>query len=174
MSGIDSVNPQRIHGTVTSIGDMARKTPGMAFAAPAEQVEELRQHEQQRAAREAAGRRHAEDHPDQIYAQVVAGGKVVATVYGSGTAVFEQDIPGLALTANGEGLALADARLADILKASPGTVTYTDFKAPGTVSAGLPESARPQVTARGLNEMVRDMDWSLARARMAGGDTPAS
>lgn len=167
MSRIDSLNSYRVDGPVTSIAELAKNKPGFAMPATASQIEELKSHDAQMRAREAAAS-SVPQLPDKIYAQVVVNGEVVATVYDSGTASTQQNIPGLKLTEDGEGLALAKTRLAEITKAIPGKVVYDNFVSPSiTPSSGTPESALPKVTARGLNEMVQDMDWKLARSRMA-------
>lgn len=170
MSRIDSANPYRVHGNVMSMAELAKNKPGLAVQATPEQIEELALHDQQVAARQAAVARYAAGHPDQIYAQVVAQGKVVATVYDSGITVLTRDAPGLALSENGEGLALAKNRLAELMQAIPGKAIYSGFMAPPMPpSSNIPESALPAVTARGLVEMARQMDWNLARARMTLG-----
>lgn len=165
MSRIDSY---RVQGTIISFAELAKKKPDIAVAATTAQIDELELHGKQVAAREAAGAHYAARHPDQIHAQIVADGKVVATVYRSGTTVTQRDISGLELSETGQGVALAQTRLAELLQAVPGKVIYSDFQAPPMPpSSNLPDPAVPAVTARGLTDMVRDMDWSLARARMA-------
>ncbi|MDY0973633.1 hypothetical protein SOM61_01560 [Massilia sp. CFBP9012] len=70
---------------------------------------------------------------------------------------------------------LADARIADMLKAVPGELKYSDFTDPGGRSArSAPESAPPKVTARSLVQIMQDMDCQLARARMADDGTSAA
>lgn len=175
MSSIDSTNPYRVQGAVTSIAELARKKPGMVFQMPAELAAEAKLHDEQQAARREAEYLYAQEHPDQVYAQVTVGGKVVATVYDSGVTLFHEGGAGVDLTAGDAGLALADARLADILKAVPGEVKYDDFAPPNALSArGAPESALPKLTARSLVQIMQDLDWNLARTRMAGDDTPAA
>jgi hypothetical protein len=171
MSRIDSTPSFRVQGEVTSLGKLAKEKPGFAIPATAEQIAELTLHEEQTEAREAAAARHAEQNPDKIYAQVVVEGKIMATVYDSGFAATGQSIPGLKLSEDGQGLALAKTRLDEIIKAMPGKVIYSNFvpqmKAP---SSGIPESSLPKVTARSLSEMAQEMSWNLARARMDAAD----
>lgn len=168
MSRIDAASPYRITGQVTSMVEHAKNKPDMVYAATAEQIAELKLHDEQVAARLAAIQAYADAHPDQIYAQVMVDGKAVATVYDSGITMVMRNVAGLALTEHGEGLALAKARLADIAQAIPGQIIYSDFDVPpGRAPAGnIPDIGFPKVTARGLVEMTRDMDWKLARARM--------
>jgi len=168
MSRIDSANPYRVQGNIMSMAELAKNKPGFAVQATPEQIEELALHDQQVAARQAAVAQYAAEHPDQIYAQVVAQGKVVATVYDSGITVVTHNAPGLTLSENGDGLALAKTRLAELMQAIPGKAIYSGFTAPPMPpSSNIPESALPAVTARDLVEMARQMDWQLARARMA-------
>lgn len=172
MSSIDSTKSFPVYGTVISIAELAKTKPGLIRAASAEQIAELSLYEQQVQAREAATARYAQEHPDHIYAQVVVNGEVMATVYDSGIAGTVQNIPGLKLTENGQGLDLAKTRLAEIMRAIPGQVIYDHFvQPPGPApSSNIPESAIPKVTARSLSQMLNDMDWDLARARMASGE----
>ncbi|WP_036303607.1 hypothetical protein [Methylotenera sp. L2L1] len=173
MSRIDSANPYRVQGTVISIAELAKKNPNFVISATPAQIEELKLHDEQTALREAAGARYANQHPDQIYAQVVSEGKVLATVYDSGITTTQQNIPGLKLSENGQGLALAKTRLDELMQAISGKVIYSNFVQPKvSPSSNIPDSALPSVTARGLNEMVRDMDWARVRSRMVVDETP--
>ncbi len=170
MSRIDSGNPYRVQGPITSFSELAKKNPDMVFKMPDELVAEAKLHDEQMAARLEAGRLYAEQHPDKIHAQITMGGKTVATIYDSGVTRLEREAYGAQLTIDGEGLALADARIADILKAVPGAVKYGDFTDPGRLSArGAPESVLPKVTARSLMQIMQDLDWKLARARIDEG-----
>jgi hypothetical protein len=169
MSRIDSASPYRVQGPVTSFAKLAKTKPGFAIPATPEQIEELKLHEQQSQAREAAAVRYAEQHPDKIYAQVIVNGSVFATVYDSGSAGTQYAIPGL--SEDGSGLALAKKRLDEIVQAVQGRVVYDNFVPPlGPPPSTVPESALPQVTARNLADMARDMDRALARSRMAAED----
>lgn len=175
MSSIDSASPYRTQGMVTSIAELAKKKPGMAYQMPTELVAEAKLHDEQLAARAEANLRYAQQHPDQIYAQVTVGGKIVATVYDSGVTFFHEGRHAATLTEDGAGLALADARIADILKTVPGEVKYDDFVAPNALSArSAPESALPKLTARSLLQIMQDLEWTLARSRMGGDDAPAA
>lgn len=172
---IDSPSPYRVQGAITSLGELARKQPDLAFKMPDELVAEVKLHEEQMAARDEAARRYADAHPDKIYAQITVGGNIVATIYDSGVTHRERGAYGAQLSDGGAGLALADARIADILKAVPGEVKYSDFTDPGGRSArSAPESALPKVTARSLMQIMQDMDWQLARARMGDDGTSAA
>lgn len=174
MSRIDSGNPYRVQGTITSFSELAKKNPDMVFKMPDELVAEARLHDEQMAARLEAGRLYADQHPDKIYAQITVGGKMVATIYDSGVTHLEREAYGAQLTNDGEGLALADARIADILKTVSGEVKYGDFTDPGGRSArAAPESALPKVTARSLMQIMQDLDWKLARARIDEGASGA-
>eukprot|EP01034_Spumella_vulgaris_P040366 gene40366-49921_t len=166
MSRIESSNSFRVQGPVTSIAELAKEKPGFVIAATPGQVAELKLREAQMQAREAAAVRHARDNPDPVYAQIVSNGKVVATVYASGSAGTVQDL-GIKLAEDGYGLPLAKTRLAELSKALGGEIVYA--KGPVKAPAPLLESDLPQVTARGLNDMVHDFEWALARARMQGG-----
>jgi hypothetical protein len=167
MSRIDSSNPYRVQGPVTSIAELAKNKPGFVVPATAAQIDELQSHQAQSEAREAAGARQTAQNADPIYAQVVLDGEVVATVYASGIAATQQTIPGLKLTEDGQGKALAKTRLDEIMKAIPGAAIYDNFVRPASApSSAIAEAAPPTVTARGLNDMVRDLDWDLARSRM--------
>jgi len=166
MSRIESSSSFRVQGPVTSIAELAKDKPGFVIAATPEQVAELKLREAQMQAREAAAVRHARENPDPVYAQIVSNGKVVATVYASGSAGTVQNL-GIKLTEDGYGLPLAKTRLAELSKALGGEIVYA--KGPVKAPAPLLESNLPQVTARGLNDMVHDFEWALARARMQGG-----
>jgi len=171
MSSIDSASPYRVQGPVTSFGELAKTKPTIATAMPEEFVAELKLHEEQVEARRRAQFEYGRANPDQIHAQVSLGGKVVATVYESGITSLERGAYGANLTEHGDGLDLAKARVADILKAAGGEVRYSDFEAqPGWVASNVPESVLPKVTARGLIDLLRAMDWDQARARMVTGD----
>lgn len=175
MSRIDSANPYRIQGAATSFNELAKSKPMYAYAMAAEHVAELKLHDEQVDARLAASKKYAFENPDQIYAQVSVNGKVVATVYESGVTSLERDAYGATLTEDGVGQSLADARIADILKAVPGEVRYSDFEArPGVVASNIPESALPKVSARGLMDLWRAMDWEQARVRMGADDNPTA
>ncbi|KQV82324.1 hypothetical protein ASD15_09785 [Massilia sp. Root351] len=166
MSRIESSNSFRVQGPVASIADLAKDKPGFVLPATPEQVAELQLREAQMQAREAAAVRHARDNPDRVYAQIVTNGEVVATVYASGAAGTVHKL-GVKLTQDGYGLPLATTRLAELSKATGGEIVYA--KGPVAAPAPLMESDLPQVTARGLNDMVQDFEWALARARMEGG-----
>lgn len=175
MSRIDSPSPYRVQGTPVSVTELAKTKPGMVFQMPAELVAEAKLHEEQMAARIEANRRYGEQHPDQVYAQVSVGGKIVATVYDSGVTHFHEDSHGATLSDGDPGLELADARIADILKVVQGEVKYDGFVAPAGGSArGAPESALPKLTARSLVQIMQDMAWNLARSRMGADDKPAA
>ncbi|WP_312183592.1 hypothetical protein [Massilia timonae] len=174
MSRIDFASPYRVQGTITSFGELAKKNPDVVYKMPDELVAEARLHDEQMAARLEAGRRYADLHPDKIHAQITLGGKTLATIYDSGVTHLEREAYGAQPTNDGEGLALADARIADILKAIPGEVKYRDLTDPGGRSArAAPASALPKVTARSLMQILQDLDWKLARARIDEG-TPGA
>ena len=171
MSRIDSANPYRIQGPVTSFGELGKTKPTIATAMPEEFVAELKLHEEQVEARISAQFAYGQANPDQIYAQVSLGGKVVATVYESGITSVEHAAYGAELTEHGSGLDLAKARLAGIMEAVEGEVRYSGFEPqPGWVASNIPESVLPKVTARGLIDLWRAMDWDQARARMGTGE----
>lgn len=166
MSRIDSAPPYRVEGPVTSIAELAKSKPGLVTQLSADQIAELKLHDEQAQAREAASQRYAEQNPSKIFAQVLVQGKVFATVWDSGSAGTQYAIPGL--SEGNAGVDLARRRVADIVKAVGGQVSYANFQAPaGPAPAVVPESALPKVTARGLNDMVQDMNWALTRSRMS-------
>lgn len=147
----------------------------MVYQMPAELVTEAKLHDEQVAARAEASLRYAQQHPDQVYAQVTVGGKIVATVYDSGVTIFHEGCGNVKLTDGNPGFALADARIEDILKVAPGEVKYADFVPPNVLSArAAPESALPKLTTRSLMQIMQDLDWNLARTRMGGDDAPAA
>ncbi|WP_306397807.1 hypothetical protein [Telluria beijingensis] len=167
MSRIDSANPYRLQSPVTSFTELAKTKPTIATPMPEEFVAELKLHEEQVAARIEASYNYGKANPDQIYAQVSVGGKVVATVYESGITSLERGAYGTNLTEDGAGLDLAKARLADIMEAVEGEVRFSDFEPQaGWVASNIPELVLPKVTARGLVDLWRAMDWDLARSRM--------
>ncbi len=173
MTRIDSASSYRVQGPVMSIAELAKTKPGFVIPASPEQIAELKLHDEQTQAREAATTRYAEQHPDHIYAQVIVDGKVFATVYDSGIAGTAYAIADL--SEDGSGLDLAKKRLGEIVKAVHGQVVYSGFQpppgpAPSTMSEEA-ERALPKVTARGLGQIMQDMDWALARSRMAADDT---
>jgi hypothetical protein len=173
MSSIGSSTSFRFEGQVISIAELAKTKPGLIRAATPEQIAELSLYEKQTQEREAAVNRYAREHPDHIYAQVMVNGEVAATVYDSGIAGTVQNIPGLKLTEDGQGLDLAKTRLAEIMRAIPGKVIYDHFvEPPGPApSSNIPDWAIPKVTARNLSQMLQDMDWSAARTRMANDES---
>ena len=67
MSRIDSTPSFRVQGEVISLGKLAKEKPGFAIPATAEQVAELKSHDEQSQAREAAAVAPAEavGGPDQ-------------------------------------------------------------------------------------------------------------
>lgn len=167
MSRIDTSSPYRVQGPVISFAELAKTKPGLVIPMPPEQMEELKLHDQQTQAREAAAASYAAQHPDKIYAQVIVNGSVFATVYDSGTAGTQYVIPGL--SEDGSGLELAKKRLGEIVRAVKGQVVYDNFVPPlGPAPSTLPESALPQVSARGLADMAHEL--ALARSRMAAQD----
>ena len=173
MTRIDSTSSYRVQGPVISIAELAKTKPGFVIPASPEQIAELKLHEEQMQAREAAVARYAEQHPSSIYAQVIVDGKVFATVYDSGFTSTEYAIAGL--SEDYAGLGLAKRRLGEIVKAVDGQIVYSGFQpppgpAPSTMSEEA-ERALPKVTARGLSQIMQDMDWALARSRMAAADT---
>jgi hypothetical protein len=170
MTRIDSTSPYRVQGSVISVAELAKQKPGFVIAATPEQVEELKLHDEQSQAREAAVAQYAEQNPSKIFGQVLVRGEVIATVYDSGSAETQQDIDGLQLTEEGSGLELARTRLGEIMQAVKGQVIYSNFVArQGPAPAVMQEAALPQVTARSLNQMAREMDWALMRSRMING-----
>jgi hypothetical protein len=170
MSSINSSSAYRVQGGVTTATEIAKQKPGFVTAATAEQVQELKLHDEQTQARAAAVAHYAEQNPSKIFGQVMVNGKVIATVYDSGSAETQQNIPGLKLTEEGNGLELARTRLKEISQAVKGQVIYSDFvPQQGPAPALAQETALPQVTARSLNQMARDMDWALMRSRMING-----
>jgi len=175
MSSIDSFSPYRVQGTIASMAELAKKKPDMVYKMPDELVAEAQLHDEQLAARREANLRYAQQYPDKIYAQVTAGGKIVATVFDFGVTHFHEGTYGASLTEEGEGLALANARIEDILKAVKGEVSYDNFVAPDMgVARGAPEAALPKLTARSLMQIMQDLDWQLVRAQADGRDAPAA
>lgn len=167
MSTINASSIYRVQGNVMKIADIAKEKPGFVIPATEEQIQELKLHDEQTRQREAAVAQYAEQHPSKMFGQVIVNGEVIATVYDSGSAETRQQIAGLKLTEDGSGLDLARTRLDEITKAVKGQVIYSNFVTrPGPASAVVSESALPQVTARSLNQMAREMDWALMRSRM--------
>lgn len=167
MSTINASSAYRVQGNVMKIADIAKEKPGFVIPATEAQIQELKLHDEQTRQREAAVAQYAEQHPSKIFGQVIVNGEVIATVYDSGSAETQQQIAGLTLTEDGSGLDLARTRLDEITKAVKGQVIYSNFvPRPGPAPAVVPESALPQVTARNLNQMAREMDWALMRSSM--------
>lgn len=171
MTRIDSANPYRVQGTIISFAELAKTKPGFIIAATPEQIAELKLHEEQMQAREAATARYAAENPSNIYAQVIVDGKVFATVYDSGFTSTQYAIAGL--SEDFAGLGLAKRRLGEIVKAVEGQIVYSGFQPPpGQPPSTMTEAAEralPQVTARGLSEIMQEM--MLARAHASAGDT---
>lgn len=143
----------KIEGPVVRLTDVLERNGGQGvIRATPEQVAEMALYEQQTQAREAAAARYAASHPDQVYGQVVVGGKLFATVYESGSATTPY---AMRMTENGAGTALARTRLAEIAQAAGGQVIYDHFfPTPGATGAVVPESVLPPVTARSHQEIL--------------------
>ncbi len=166
MSPIDSANPYRVQGPVTSVAELAKSKPGMVIAATAEQKAELALFEQQTQARQAASDSQAAANPSKIFAQIIVDGKVFGTIHDSGSAGTQYAMSGL--SEGDAGLDLAKTRLREILQAVKGShAIYSGF-APlaGPAPAVIDESRLPKVTARSLADMAQDMSWALTRARI--------
>jgi hypothetical protein len=173
MSRIDSASPYRVQGTVISIAELAKTKPGLVHAASADQLAQIKPHEEQPEARKAATAHYAAEHSDQIHAQVVFNAKVMAAVYDAGATIAHQNVPGLKLIENGEGMALANAGLDELMQAIPGKVIYDNFVPPlKAPSSNMPESVLPAVAVRGLVDLMRDMGRDLARSRTMLDETP--
>lgn len=145
--------PYRITGPGMSMTEALERNGGKGvIKATPEQIAEMALYDQQMQARQAAAARYVAIHPDQVYGQVVVGGKLFATVYESGSAVTPH---AMRMTENGSGTALANARLAEIAKAAGGQVIYDHFfPTPANVGGVVPESALPPVTARSHQEIL--------------------
>lgn len=136
--------------------------PSTAVKFTQAETDEIKRWEAQTKAREDAAHAYAMQHPDKVYAQVVANGKLVATVYDSGAAQTDQSMRGMPET--GEGTNLAESRLAYMAKSTGGKVIRSDFlPVQGQSYRGAPESALPSVTARSLDQILQDV---LARSRI--------
>lgn len=85
----------------------------------------------------------AEARPERIYGQVLVHGKVFATVFESGIALMDRDVPGL--SGGGAGTGLAQARLREIAQAVGGEVRRNAFLA--------------------AEEIYRQMGWDAMRAQ---------
>lgn len=167
MATINASSAYRVQGTVMNVSEMAKQKPGFVMAATAEQVQELALHDQQIQQRAAAVAQQAQQQTSKIFGQVIVNGEVIATVYDTGSAQTQQDIAGLKLSDEGEGLALAQTRLDEITRAVKGQVIYSNFVPTNSPApAVVQETALPKVTARSLNQMAREMDWALMRSRM--------
>lgn len=168
MSTINSTGAYRLQGNAIGIAELAKQKPGLVIPATPEQVAELKMHDEQNMARAEAVRQYAEKNPSKIFGQVVVNGEVIATVYDSGSARTERNIDGLKLTNDGSGTELAQKRLHEIVQASKGRVIYSNFVSPpGPAPAVVPDNvALPQVTARSMNQMAREMEAALVRSRM--------
>ncbi|MYN39279.1 hypothetical protein GTP55_07840 [Duganella sp. FT109W] len=177
MSRIESSNSFRLQGETTSIGQLVEQKKMVAFKLPEHLQAELALHDQQVEARLAANQAAAAANPDKVFAQIVQNGQVVAMVYDSGTAVTQQNIPGLKLTEDFAGRSLADRRLAELTRAVPGTVIYDNFlPLPGQTSASdikssssVDQSLLPKVTARGLGDMTAEIAAARDAAMLAAG-----
>lgn len=170
MSSINSTSIYRVHGSVTAVAEIAKHKPGFVTAATVEQVQEFKGHDEQIQARAAAVAHYAEQNPSKIFGQVMVNGEVIAAVYDSGSAETEQNIAGLKLTEEGNGLELARLRLNEITHAVKGQIIFSNFvPRQGPAPALVPETALLQVIARSLNQMAREMDWTLTRSRMING-----
>ncbi|MFK3738860.1 hypothetical protein [Massilia sp. TN1-12] len=128
MATINASSAYRVQGTVMNVSEMAKQKPGFVMAATAEQVQELARHDQQMQQRAAA--QQAQQQTSKIFGQVIVNGEVIATVYDSGSAQTQQDIAGLKLSEEGEGLTLAQTRLDEITRAVKGQVIYSNFVPP--------------------------------------------
>ena len=180
MSRIEGSASFRVQGPVTSIGQLVEQKKMVAFKLPEHLQAELALHEQQVVAREDANRAAAAANPDKVFAQIVENGQVVAMVYDSGSAYTRQNVPGLKLTEDYAGQSLADRRLAELMRAVPGKVIYDNFLSlPGQTSANdiksssrVDQSQLPKVTARGLSDMVDEINAARDAAMLAAGITP--
>ena len=180
MSRIESSTSFRVQGPVTSIGQLVEQKKMVAFKLPEHLQAELALHDQQVEARQEANRAAAAANPDKVFAQIVKNGQVVAMVYDSGSAFTQQNIPGLKLTEDFAGQSLADRRLAELMRAVPGTVIYDNFlPLPGQTSASdikssskVDQSLLPKVTARGLADMTEEIAAARDAAMLAAGITP--
>ena len=168
MSRIDAASSFRVQGEVISFAELAKNKPGFAIRATDEQIQEMKLHDAQMQAREAAAQKYATEYPDRVYAQVFVNGQLAGWVHESGgAATVQNNVPGLHFTEDGSGLDLAKTRLAEMLKAFPAsaTVKYLDLPPRDEPFGGL-ESMLPPVTARGLSQFADEMSWNLARTRM--------
>lgn len=177
MSRIEGSASFKIQGPVTSIGQLVEQKKMVAFKLPEHLQAELAQHDQQMEARQQANQAAAAANPDRVFAQIVKNGQVVAMVYDSGSAYTQQNVPGLKLTEDFAGQSLADRRLAELMRAVPGTVIYDNFlPLPGqtsatdiTSSSKVDQSLLPKVTARGLSDMVDEINAARDAAMLAAG-----
>lgn len=168
MSTINSTGTYRLQGNAIGIAELAKQKPGLVIPATPEQVAELKRHDEQKTVRAEAVRQYAEKNPSKIFGQVVVNGEVIATVYDSGSARTERNIDGLKLTNDGGGTELAQKRLHEIVQASKGQIIYANFVSPSGPAPAVVanDAALPQITARGLNQMAREMEAALVRSRM--------
>ena len=179
MSRIEGSASFKIQGPVTSVGQLVEQKKMVAFKLPEHLQAELAQHDQQVEARQQANQAAAAANPDRVFAQIVKNGQVVAMVYDSGSAYTQQNVPGLKLTEDFAGQSLADRRLAELMRAVPGTVIYDNFlPLRGQTSANditssskVDQSLLPKVTARGLSDMVDEINAARDAAMLAAGIT---
>lgn len=180
MSRIESSISFRVHGPVTSIGQLVEQKQMVAFKLPEHLQAELDLHDQQVEARQEANQAAAAANPDKVFAQIVKNGQVVAMVYDSGTAFTQQNMPDLNLTEDFAGRSLADRRLAELMRAVPGTVIYDNFlPLPGQTSASdiksssrVDQSLLPKVTARSLGDMTEEIAAARDAAILTTAITP--
>ena len=180
MSRIEGSASFKVQGPVTSIGQLVEQKKMVAFKLPEHVQAELALHDKQVAARQQASQAAAAANPDKVFAQIVNNGQVVAMVYDSGSTYTQQNVPGLKLTEDYAGQSLADRRLAELMRAVPGKVIYDHFlPLPGQTSASdfasssrVDQSQLPTVTARGLSDMVDEINAARDAAMQAAGITP--
>lgn len=109
-------------GKLSSLADALRANPAIARPQTAEEIAAWREVEAR-----ALQSQQMTSRPERIYGQVLVQGRVVATVFESGTALTEREIPGL--SSGGAGPSLAQARLREIAKAVGGEVKRNAFLA---------------------------------------------
>lgn len=151
-AGNDGGQGLRITGPVYSLKELSEQKGSQVVMVKwtDAQIAEARLREQQDQQREQANAAYAWAHRDRPVGQVVADGKLVATVFDRGTFELPRNVANLSSASLDP-----NQRLAEIAAATHGQIIHSNFlPTSGAWSGpGAPESELPPITARSMMEI---------------------
>lgn len=163
---ISSTREYRIQGPTLSLSDVLKNSPNVVAHKETEsEKQEFKLIEERQRLGEEEAQKDLQQNPNKIFGQVIVNGNVFATVYDSGGAETARNI---SMPNDGDGIALAKARLNAIAKSVNGTIKYSDFLPTfGEGSAHINNSNSSLEAAQSsVDEILKAIQWRHEHNRL--------